>query len=184
MCKDVGSIYHIIYVALVRTCIYVYFVHLLFNSDLPSIYLIRSGDGRISYSILPRWDFFVHRHKERKNTTHCDWNEFRECAATSHAFQFGSALLWATAIWISVRQCAAMSHCDLNIEMTGLAGLFGMFTKNTALCAFATALRIRHFALACLHFRATVLRERHVASLHALAFARVLTEGLLAFCMH
>ena len=85
---------------------------------------------------------------------------------------------------ISVRQCAAMSHCDLNIEMTGLAGLFGMFTKNTALCAFATALRIRHFALACLHFRATVLRERHVASLHALAFARVLTEGLLAFCTH
>ena len=79
-----------------RTCIYVYFVHLLFNSDLPSIYLIRSGDGRISYSILPRWDFFVHRHKERNNTTHCDWNEFRACAATSHAFQFGSALLWAT----------------------------------------------------------------------------------------
>ena len=70
---------------------------------------------------------------------------------------------------ISVRQCAAMSHCDLNIEMTGVAGLFGMFTKNTALCAFATALRSRHFALACLHFRATVLRERHVASLHALA---------------
>jgi len=76
-----------------------------------------------------------------------------------------------------------MSHCDLNIEMTGFAGLFGMFTKTTALFAFATALRIRHFALACLHFQATVLREKHVASLHALAFARVLTEGLLAFCI-
>ena len=74
----------------------------------------------------------------------------------------------------SVRQCAAMSHCELNIEMTGLAGLFGIFTKNTAPCAFATGLRSRHFAPACLHFQATVLRERHVASLHALA--RVLTE--------
>ena len=63
----------------------------------------------------------------------------------------------------SVRQCAAMSHCDLNIEMTGLAGLFGIFTKNTAPCVFATGLRSRHFAPACLHFQATVLRERHVA---------------------
>ena len=57
-----------------------------------------------------------------------------------------------------------MSHCELNIEMTGLAGLFGIFTKNTAPCAFATGLRSRHFAPACLHFQATVLRERHVAS--------------------
>ena len=62
--KDVRSIY-LIYVAYVRTCIYVYFVHLWFNSDLPSIYLIRSGDGRISSSILPTWDLFFHRCKER-----------------------------------------------------------------------------------------------------------------------
>ena len=51
--KDVRSIYHI-HVAYIRTCTYVYFVHLFFNSDLPSIYLIRSGDGRISSSILPQ----------------------------------------------------------------------------------------------------------------------------------
>ena len=68
--KDVRSIYiyiHIyhIYVANIRTCIYVYFVHLFFNSDLPSIYRIRSGDGRISSSILPRWDLFFHRSKAR-----------------------------------------------------------------------------------------------------------------------
>ena len=107
---------------------------------------------------------------------------------------------------ISVRQCAAMSHCDLNIEITGLAGLFGMFTKNTATfricnctenqtfctslpafpsnsteretcCKFACIsickstdwglaciLHALAFArvLACLHFQATVLRDRHV----------------------
>ena len=62
--KDVRSIYHF-YVAYIRTCIYVYFVHLFFHSDLPSIYLIRSGDGRISSSILPRWDLFFHRCEER-----------------------------------------------------------------------------------------------------------------------
>ena len=61
---DVSSIYHI-YVAYVRTCIYIYFAHLFFTSDLPSIYLIRSGDGRISSSILPRWDLFFHRSKAR-----------------------------------------------------------------------------------------------------------------------
>ena len=41
-----------------HTCIYVYFVHLFFNSDLPSIQLIQSGYRRISSSIFPRWDFF------------------------------------------------------------------------------------------------------------------------------
>ena len=58
--KDVRSIYRI-YVAYILACIYAYFVHLFFNSDVPSIYLIRSGDGRISSSIHPRWDLFFHR---------------------------------------------------------------------------------------------------------------------------
>ena len=62
--KDVSIIYRI-YVAYILACIYVYFVHLFFNSDLPSIYLIRSGDGRISSSIHSGWDLFLHRCKER-----------------------------------------------------------------------------------------------------------------------
>ena len=45
-------------------------LYLFFNPfDLPSIYFIRSGDGRISSSILPRWDFFFHRYKERGQWT-------------------------------------------------------------------------------------------------------------------
>ena len=59
-CKDVGTISHL---RCTNTC--AYFFQLFFNSDLPSIYLIRSGDGRISSSILPRWDLFFHRCKER-----------------------------------------------------------------------------------------------------------------------
>ena len=58
-----------------------------------------------------------------------------------------------------------MSHPDLKREMTGFAGMFDMFTKNSALFAFASDT-----------VQATVLRDRHVASLHALAFARVLRE--------
>ena len=79
-----------------------------------------------------------------------------------------------------------MSHPDLNREMTGFAGMFGMFTKNSALFAFASdteqaaVLRDRHVAslhaLAC----ARVLREIHVASLHALAVARVLSDRHVA----
>ena len=49
-----------------------------------SIYLIRSGDGRISSSILPRWDLFFHRCKERgqlkswAQRTEIYWNS-RKC---------------------------------------------------------------------------------------------------------
>ena len=51
-----------------RTCISVSFFHLFFNpSELPSIYLIRSGDGRISSSILPRLDFFSIVTKKEEN---------------------------------------------------------------------------------------------------------------------
>ena len=87
---------------------------------------------------------------------------------------------------MSVRRCAAMSHPDLNREMTGFAGMFGIFSKNTALFAFAsdtvqaTGLRDRHVAsLHALAF-ARVLKEIHVASLHALAVARVLSDRHVA----
>ena len=59
-CKDVGTISH-----LRCTNMCAYFFQLFFNSDLPSIYLIRSGLGGISSSILPRWDLFFHRSKAR-----------------------------------------------------------------------------------------------------------------------
>ena len=58
--------YRTFYVAYSRTCIHVYFVHLFLNSDFPLIYLIRSGDGQLSFSIIPRWDLFFHRCKERR----------------------------------------------------------------------------------------------------------------------
>ena len=64
-----------------------------------------------------------------------------------------------------------MSHPDLNREMTGFAGMFGMFTKNTAVFAFASDT-----------VQATVLRDRHVASLHALASTERQTRGKFA-CM-
>ena len=60
--KDVRSIYHV-YVAYIRTCIYVYFVHLFFNSDLHrSIsfdlvtveFLLLSFHGGISSSIVAK----------------------------------------------------------------------------------------------------------------------------------
>ena len=82
-----------LYVALLRTCIYVNFVHLLFNSSLSSIELIQSGYRRISSSsILPRWDFFS-TVTQKEKIPQVDCNDFRVCAATSHARQFGGALL-------------------------------------------------------------------------------------------
>ena len=90
--KDVRSIYHF-YVAYIRTCIYVYFVHLFFHSDLPSIYLIRSGDGRISSSILPRWDLFFHRCKERGQLK--SWVQRTEIQSTSRKCGGWGMPLWA-----------------------------------------------------------------------------------------
>ena len=81
-----------LYVALLRTCIYVNFVHLLFNSSLPSIELIQSRYRRISSSILPRWDFSS-TVTQKEKIQHVDCNDWRVCAATSHARQFGGALL-------------------------------------------------------------------------------------------
>ena len=64
--KDVSTISHL---RCANTC--AYFFQLFFNSDLPSIYLIRSVDGRISSSILPRWDLFFHRCRERGQLKSC-----------------------------------------------------------------------------------------------------------------
>ena len=71
--KDVRSIYHI-YVAYIRTCIYVFFVHLFFNSDLHrsiSFDLVTVGrisllsfHGGISFSIVPQQE--DNRKDERK----------------------------------------------------------------------------------------------------------------------
>ena len=190
-----------------RTCIYVYFVHLLFNSDLPSIYLIRSGDGRISYSILPRWDFFVHRHKERRPIQHIviEMSFVRALLRATHfssaarcyeplrsEFQFGSALLWATVIWILKWQvllaCLAclpktlplcrICNCTENQTFcTSLPAFPSNSTERETCCKFACIsickstdsglaciLHALAFArvLACVHFQATVLRDRHV----------------------
>ena len=42
--------------------------------------------------------------RKRTKIEHIDWNDFRACVATRHAIQFGSALLWATVIWILKRR--------------------------------------------------------------------------------
>ena len=98
-----------------------YFVYIS-SSIHSSIYLIRSGHDRISSSILPRWDLLFHRCKERGELKSCA--ERTEIYSNRTKWRKNTTTLWLKWVScvrcyeprISVRQCAAMSHCDLNFS--------------------------------------------------------------------
>ena len=90
--KEVRSIYHI-YVARIRVCIYVYFIHLFFNpSDLPSIYLIRSGDD-LSQNLFSSTVGFLRPSLQRKRTIE-KLSEKNGDIYEQHKVRGWSMLLW------------------------------------------------------------------------------------------
>ena len=87
-----------------------------FNSDLPSIYLIRSGDGRISSSSRPRWDLVFDRCKERGQLK--SWVQRLKCYSTSRMCGGWGMPLWAalprheTVVYI-IFQCMNTTRKDV-----------------------------------------------------------------------